>query len=155
MKRYYLSMLALLLTIIILCFSSCQLNTNNTNNNGDETKETTSELGIWENATYLEDKSFGEEGKTIKVEVKANDKTVTFTIKTNKDNLGDALLEYDLVKGEDSAYGLNVTVVNGMTADYNIDKSYWGFYIDNEMAMTGVSGAEIVDGQTYRLEYTK
>ena len=117
--------------------------------------QTVSKEGLWENATYRSDKQFGNGAKTITVEVKAGDDSVTFTIKTDKTTVGDALIEHDLIAGEEGAYGLYVKVVNGITADFDVDQSYWAFYINGEMAMTGVDTTDITEGATYKLEYTK
>lgn len=111
--------------------------------------------GLWENAAYLSDKEFGEGSKTLVVEVKAGDQSVTFTVKTDKTTVGEALLEHELIDGENGDYGLYVKVVNGIIADYDADQSYWAFYIDGEYAMTGVDTTEITDGAVYKLEYTK
>lgn len=111
--------------------------------------------GVWENATYREDMEFGEGSKTVVVEVKAEGQTVTFTIKTDKDTVGAALIENGIIDGEEGPYGLYVKVVNGITADYDIDQSYWSFYIGGEYAMTGVEKTNITEGITYQLEYTK
>ena len=117
--------------------------------------QTVAKEGLWENATYRSDKQFGNGAKTITVEVKAGDDSVTFTIKTDKTTVGDALIEHDLIAGEEGAYGLYVKVVNGITADFDVDQSYWAFYINGEMAMTGVDTTDITEGATYKLEYTK
>ena len=111
--------------------------------------------GVWESATYLKDTSFGDGAKTLIVEVKAEDKLVTFTIKTDKTTVGAALLEHGLIAGEEGQFGLYVKVVNGMTADYDVNQRYWAFYIDGEKAMTGVDGTDINEGSIYRLEYAK
>ena len=111
--------------------------------------------GLWVNATYRRDKEFGKGEKTAVVEVAVADEMVTFTIHTDKDTVGAALVEHDLIAGEDSEFGLYVKTVNGITADYDIDQSYWAFYINGEYAMTGVDSTEITEGATYRLEYTK
>ena len=111
--------------------------------------------GVWENATYREDMEFGEGSKTVVVEVAAGDNTVTFTVKTDKTTVGEALIEHGLIAGEEGRYGLYVKVVNGMTADYDIDQSYWSFYIGGEYAMTGIEKTDITEGTTYKLEYTK
>ena len=111
--------------------------------------------GLWENAKYNEDKTFGSGAKTVVVEVKAGEDMVTFTVKTDKTTVGEALIEHDLIAGEDGAYGLYVKVVNGITADYDVDQSYWAFYIDGEYAMAGVDATEITEGAVYRLEYAK
>lgn len=117
--------------------------------------DTVEKTGVWENATYRKDTELGSGAKTVVVEVKAEDQQVTFTIKTDKDTVGAALLEHGLIAGEEGAYGLYVKQVNGITADYDVDQTYWSFYINGEYAMTGVDTTEITEGATYRLEYTK
>lgn len=111
--------------------------------------------GLWENATYLQDTELGEGAKTVTVEVKVEEQTVTFTINTDKKTVGEALIENKLIEGDQGAYGIYIKKVNGITADYDIDKSYWAFYINGEMAMTGVDSTDIDENAIYRLEYTK
>ena len=111
--------------------------------------------GLWENATYLKDMEFGSGAKTVTVEVKVGEQAVTFTIKTDKDTVGAALLENNLIAGDESEYGLYVKVVNGITADYDVDQSYWSFYINGEYAMTGVDTTDIDETAVYQLVYTK
>ena len=110
---------------------------------------------LWKDATYTEDTVLGEGAKTVTVEVMVEEKTVTFTIKTDKETVGDALIEHKLLDGEQADYGLYVKKVNGITADYDVDQSYWAFYIDGEYAMTGVDGTPLDESATYRLAYTK
>ena len=111
--------------------------------------------GLWENATYLKDTELGDGEKTFIVEVKAGEQTVKFTVNTDKEMVGEALLEHKLIEGEDGQYGLYIKKVNGITADYNVDQSYWGFYINGEYATTGVDTTKITEGTAYKLEYTK
>ena len=118
-------------------------------------KESVDATGLWENATYLQDTEFGEGAKTVKVEVKVEEHIITFTINTDKDKVGEALYEHNLIEGDEGAYGLYVKKVNGITADYDIDQSYWAFYINGEIAMTGVDTTDIDENATYRIEYTK
>ena len=118
-------------------------------------KESVDATGLWENATYLQDTEFGEGAKTVKVEVKVEEQMVTFTINTDKKTVGEALVENDLIAGDEGAFGLYVKKVNGITADYDVNQSYWAFYINGEMAMTGVDMTDIDENATYRLEYTK
>ena len=110
---------------------------------------------IWKNATYRKDRTFGEGARVVVVEVSAEDQVVTFTINTDKDTVGEALLEHELIEGEPGEYGMYVKTVNGMLADYSVNKSYWLLYIDGEYAMSGVDTTEIVEGSVYRLEYTR
>ena len=113
------------------------------------------ETDLWANATYTEDTQLGDGAKTIVVEVKAEEKTVTFTVKTDKETVGDALLEQKLIAGDQSEYGLYIKAVNGITADYDVDQTYWAFYIDGEYATTGVDATEIMEGVTYQLVRSK
>lgn len=111
--------------------------------------------GLWETATYRRDMEFGKGEKTVAVIVSVGDSAVTFTIRTDKDTVGAALLEHDLISGEESMYGLYVKRVNGITADYDVDQSYWAFYVNGEYAMSGVDLTEIDESAEYKLEYTK
>ena len=75
--------------------------------------------------------------------------TETFTIKTNKKTVGDALLELELISGEEGAYGLYVKTVNGVTVDYDKDGKYWAFYMNGAYATSGVDTTDITEGATY------
>ncbi len=112
-------------------------------------------VGLWENATYRSDQTFGKGEITVQLEVKVEDQSVTFTIKTDKEILEDALLEHKLIDGEEGQYGLYVKKVNGITADYDVDKSYWALYKNGEYCMTGVDTTSISDGEHYEFVYTK
>ena len=95
-------------------------------------------------------------GKSFTVVVTDLDgKETTFQYKSDKATVGEALLEEGLIAGEGGEHGLYVTTVNGMTADWDADQTYWAFYINGEYAMTGIDATEIVDGTTYSLVLTK
>ena len=79
-----------------------------------------------------------------------NDKTAE-TEKT----VGDALLELGLVEGDEGAYGLFVKSVNGIVADYDVDKTYWAFYVNGEYAMSGVDVTEIEGDAVYMFKVEK
>ena len=111
--------------------------------------------GLWENAIYRNHETFGNGATTVEVEVKAGDYSVTFTLKTDKATLGEALLEHELIAGEQDQYGLYVKIVNGITADYDVNQSYWALYKNGEYCMTGVDTTPIADGEHYELVYTK
>lgn len=72
-----------------------------------------------------------------------------FDITTDKATVGEALEEEGLIAGEESEFGLYVKTVNGITADYDVDGTYWGFYINGESAMTGVDSTDVTAGATY------
>ena len=138
MKKRILSLLLILCLALTLC--ACG-------------KEKVPEL--WQDALYTEDTELGQGAKAITVQVQAEDKTVNFTIHTDCATLGEALLEHGLIAGEDSEFGLYVKQVNGITADYDVDQTYWGFYSGGEYMMSGVDTTEISGGESYELIRTK
>ena len=81
--------------------------------------------------------------------------TKEFIVCTDKTTVGDALLEVGLIEGEDSAYGLFVKKVDGIVADYDIDKTYWAFYVDGQYASSGVDTTEIVTTNKYSFKVEK
>lgn len=82
-------------------------------------------------------------------------KTDYFTINTDKTTVGEALLELNLIAGEDSQYGLYVKTVNGETLNYDTDKMYWAFYENDAYAAAGVDTTEIKAGTTYAFKASK
>ena len=78
-----------------------------------------------------------------------------FEIHTDKENVGEALLDLELIAGEEGEFGLFVKEVNGITADYDVDQTYWAFYVDGEYAMSGVDVTTIEEGKTYALKVEK
>ena len=81
--------------------------------------------------------------------VDQNGKESHFVIYTDKTILSDALLEHNLIAGEDGEYGLYVKTVNGTTLDYNKDGKYWAFYVNDAYATKGVEKTEIDDTAKY------
>lgn len=77
---------------------------------------------------------------------------VNLEIHTDKETVGEALLDLGVIAGEDSDYGLYVKTVNGETLDFDKDGKYWAFYINGEYAMTGVDATDITDGDAYALK---
>ena len=136
---------SVVLVVVVLSFVLCLVSCN----------EKIDAEGLWENATYRSDKEFGKGEKTVEVEVKVEEQSVTFTIHTDADTLGAALLEHNLIAGEEGQFGLYVKTVNGMLADYDVDKSYWGFYQNGEYLMTGVDTTAIVGGEHFEIVYSK
>ncbi|MBP1587000.1 MAG: DUF4430 domain-containing protein [Clostridia bacterium] len=94
------------------------------------------------------EKGTGATAFTFKVVNKAGE-TTTFSIKTDKKTVGDALVDVDLIAGDIGDYGLYVKTVNGETLDYVADGYYWAFYENGEYAMTGVDSTDIAEGVEY------
>ena len=141
-KTIKISIILLMIAALLASLSSCK-------------KEEAEIDELWKDAIYQSDTTLGNGSKTVKVEVKAGETSVTFTIKTDKATLGEALTEHSLIEGDPGQYGLYIKKVNGITADYDVDKSYWGFYKNGEYMMTGVDSTNISDGEHYELVYEK
>ena len=94
-------------------------------------------------------------GDTLKftvIVVHADGEEKTFNYETEGGNLGPVLVEKGLLGAADG--GL-YTTVDGVTADWNVDQSWWAFYIGEEMAAYGMDDAVIHDGDVFKLVYTK
>ncbi|MBD5551607.1 MAG: DUF4430 domain-containing protein [Lachnospiraceae bacterium] len=72
-----------------------------------------------------------------------------YEVHTDKETVGEALLELGMIDGDESEYGLYVKTVDGITADYDTDGVYWAFYINDEYALTGVDSTNITEGDRY------
>lgn len=79
----------------------------------------------------------------------------TLTVNTDKTTVGEALIEHEIIAGEVGEFGLYVKEVNGTTADFDTDGTYWAFYINGEYAISGVDTTDITDGATYSFKVEK
>ncbi len=95
----------------------------------------------------------GEGSKEFALTVTDKDGNETqFEIHTDKETVGEALQELNLIDGEEGEYGLFVKTVNGITADYDADGVYWAFYVNGEYAASGVDVTQITEGDSYALK---
>ena len=78
----------------------------------------------------------------------------TFQYTSEAATVGEALLAEGLISGDESEYGLYITSVNGITADWTTENAYWAFYINGEYAETGVDATPITEGAVYSLTKT-
>ncbi len=77
------------------------------------------------------------------------------SVKTDSSkNLRQALEGAGLISGDEGPYGLYVKVVDGVTADYDVDQSYWSLTKDGELC-SGVDSTKIADGDHFEFTYTK
>ena len=116
-----------------------------------------SEISTEAQNTGVETDSILGEGATVFLftVVDKDGNEANFEIHTDKEIVGDALLEVGIIAGEESEYGLFVKTVNGITADYNTDGTYWAFYINGEYAVSGVDTTPISEGETYTFKVEK
>ena len=97
------------------------------------------------------------EGKTeftFKV-VTAAGETKTFIVRTDKEIVGEALVDAGLISGEEGPYGLYVKTVDGETLDYETHGKYWAFYVDGTYGLTGVDTTKIEAGKEYSFRAEK
>ena len=95
--------------------------------------------------------SVGTATKTFTVEVvDAQGNQVTVTVKTDLETVGEVLQKAGLLQGEQGEFGLYIKTVNGITADYEKDGTYWAFYENGQYALTGVDLTQSADGAVYR-----
>ena len=78
-----------------------------------------------------------------------------FEIHTDKATVGEALLELNLIAGDEGEYGLYVKQVNGITADYDVDQTYWAFYVNDAYATAGVDATAVEAGAKYAFKVEK
>ena len=78
-----------------------------------------------------------------------------FEIHTDEEMVGAALMDVGLIVGEEGPYGLYVKEVNGISADYDKDKTYWAFYVNDEYGATGVDMTPIEEGNVYSFRVSK
>ena len=143
----FLSLILGMMLIVAMAFHMTACGDNNT-----ETPELPTEgQGSEAEKTVLGE---GEVQFLFEVVDKEGAKTV-FEIHTDKTTVGEALQELGLIEGEDSAYGLYVKKVNGILADYNVNGTYWAFYVNGKMAMSGVDTTNIKEGATYSFKVEK
>ena len=172
MKSNTLRIAVLLLALLtLLSFASCSVNggggtsepagttespeLTDEGSGGEGTTEAETLPAIWNDATHKKSKTFGEGEKTFTLDVVADGYTVTFTVKTNEEFVGAALLAHGLIAGEEGAYGLYIKTVNGMLADYDVDRTYWSITKNGEYLMTGADTTPVEDGASYALTRTK
>lgn len=147
-NRFTKSLSFILSVVLIAAIALFTVGCNDDQNNDLGNQGTTN---LIENGSVIGE---GEKSFTFTV-VDGEGNEVSCEIKTDKTVVGEALLDLGLIAGEDGDYGLYVKTVNGITADYNVDGTYWAFYIDGEYAMSGVDTTDIVEGSTYTFKVEK
>ena len=104
-------------------------------------------LGLW----YVTRPQVQEGDKTIVVQVVHGDASQKeFTYRTGAAYLGEVLLAERLVEGEQSAYGLFITAVDGETAQDSL-RQWWCITKAGERVDTGVDATPIADGDCFEL----
>ena len=139
-KKLLVTLLVVLIAVMALIITGC------TNNSQDE-PTTTEPVQTTEQTSAI----VKGEGKNafVFIAVDLDGNSTHYMIKSDKETVGEALLENGLISGEDGQYGLYVKTVNGITLDYDKDGKYWAFYEENTYANQGVDSTPIKEGGVY------
>lgn len=140
--KHYLHCMALIVAMALLA-AGCNGSTRETPSGAAQAGET-----VWPDNSRI-----GEGSTEFTLVVADKDGNEThLEICTDRETVGEALMELGVIAGEESEYGLYVKTVNGITADYDTDGVYWAFYVDGEYAVTGVDSTPITAGSSYSLK---
>ena len=153
MKKITSLVLALLSLLLVFSLAACDTQENDTSTPTDTTIESSNEIeavGLWKDATYRSNATVGNGAKSVTVSILADGKSVTLTVKTDKDDLGSALYELGIIN--DASF---FNTCNGIKADWNADQAWWAFKQDGVMLNYGVDNARINGGESFSIEYTK
>lgn len=88
--------------------------------------------------------------------VNKEQETQSYNLRTDAEYLRQAMEETEglTFSGEESEFGMMVNTVNGETADYNTDGSYWSFYVNGEYCNYGIDSQPVLDGDKFTITYT-
>lgn len=99
----------------------------------------------------------GSKAYTLEV-VDADGETTSYSGSTDAEYLSDLmdeLVEEDdfSYSGSESDYGIMITEINGVTADYDKDQAYWSIYVNGEYGQYGADAQPVSDGDAYQFVY--
>ena len=137
MKKNFIFTRALAVILALICVLSMALSLVSCSNDGDKVEGEGTPI-------------------TITLEVVGPDgSSKEHTVSTDSSkNLRQALEGAGLISGEEGPYGLYVKAVDGITADYDVDGSWWSLTKDGELC-AGVDSTEIADGDKFEFTYSK
>ncbi|MBQ7801277.1 MAG: hypothetical protein IJ375_03015 [Oscillospiraceae bacterium] len=95
----------------------------------------------------------GSKSITVTV-VHADGSSKDFTYATDEEYLGPVLEAEGLIEGEEGPYGLVINAVDGETASWEENQSYWALFVGEEYATTGADTTPVYDGSVFSLVYT-
>lgn len=78
-----------------------------------------------------------------------------FTVHTDKSTVGEALLDFGFMQGEQQDYGIMITAINGHPVDFDAKGTYWAFYVDGKYANAGADSTPIEAGKDYAFKIEK
>ncbi len=78
-----------------------------------------------------------------------------YSVKTDREFVGEALIDNGLIGGEIGEFGIYVKTVGDITLDYDTHGMYWAFYVNGSYAMSGVDTTPITEGESYSFRAEK
>ena len=153
MKRMKKALSCILCMVLIVAMA---LVTTGCSGNAGNSKVASTTETVEASAEQEEAAVLGEGGKQFRFGVvDLEGKETWFEIHTDEEMVGAALLDLNLIEGEEGPYGLYVKAVNGIAADYDKDKVYWAFYVNDDYGATGVDMTKIEEGTIYSFRMAK
>lgn len=106
-------------------------------------------------STFSEKPTEGTKEITIEV-VDDKEASVVYEVKTDAEYLIGAMEDAEglTFDGSEGQYGFTVSEINGVTADFTVDSSYWAFYVNDEYCNYGVSEQPVNDDDAFRIVYS-
>ena len=96
-------------------------------------------------------------GKDITIEVLDDEGASTvYEVSTDAEYLSEAFEDAEglEVLGDETEFGLTITTVNGLVADFNVDSAYWSIMVNGEYGQYGADAQVVADGDAFQLVYT-
>lgn len=143
-----------LIAVMALFTTGCSDNKETPDENLSEVSSQTQDATVTEEAESVADAiSIGEGQTSFVFTVTHLDGTQKiYNVSTDKTTVGEALLDNNIIAGEEGPYGLYVKTVDGETLDYDTDGKYWAFYVDGAYGATGVDLTEIKTDTSYEFK---
>ena len=97
--------------------------------------------------------------KAITVEVTDKDGQVkSYDVRTDAEYLSQVMDELSAAgdfsyEGTNGDYGLYITAINGVTADYDTDGAYWSIMVNDEYGQYGADSQPVADGDKFGFVY--
>ncbi len=132
----------LLLTVVVM-LSGCSSTTDKGNANASD---------LYKQCLEEKYQEVGEGSKAFFVRITSKESSTLYYVHSDEKTITKALVALGMVEGSESEYGLYITAINGIVADYDTDGTYWAFYIDGEYASVGADACDIDESKVYEFK---
>ena len=154
MKKTQIKRLLSLLVCIVLIAAMALI----TSGCDDKKKDDTSTQNSTVSITAEQDEVVKLGSGAVEIDVSVVDKDgneTKFKISTDKKTLEEAVVDVNLVAGEESEFGLYIKTVNGLTLDYDTDGMFWAIYVNGQSSLVGAGEIDVVAGNQYTFKAEK